>query len=654
MLRHFNLDVMRRIPSTLGGVIRVIFKCLQGLRNMVKKMRLPCGLRVAFIFITALVFGSDQTFSFESNPPAYTYRDVNIRKNEILNHQIHEPFPETQCRTEDYRDPCILGLLNGALTLFYEEPSASNVRTANGYLRAAVTRLSTSAGLTEFHGVRAGLLFRTLMFFGKNGEKQAGLIDPEIEAAAIRIFQKWAGPTCKIKEASREDVWSIWGSENHGAQRDATCWSAARLSMMYPEIGEFKYEDNSNAQEQKDAWSKYLKIYIKSRARNGVLIEYFSPTYAQYTLSPFYNYFDFADDSDLRRLSQNFLDLWWATWAQEQIDGTHGGSKTRAYPSVLANGSPMRLAAFMYFGFRTEIKLAPGQTPAITSAYRPPTVVADIAIDKKGRGTYEVRTRAPGHQYVPFYNNWYDIDPDAHDIVRIAYVTPSFIMGSALYPKKDVKYWSSISCQNRWAGVVFEGDGSQRVSISPGSSQSNRSNCNSFWSVQYKSMLIAQRLSSPYGVNVGPMRIWVGPSFRTSKCSTWTILEGNGYVAIEPAWGSMFPDEKNPNFLALSDSEAPVILQAAERSEYRTSEDFCADLANLTLRISDGGIEISHKVENRSVIFYTRSQRLPKIDGVEISLNEDFVFRSPFIRLSRGGAIVRIAKDGKVLDLNFE
>ena len=42
-----------------------------------------------------------------------------------------------------------------------------------------------------------------------------------------------------------------------------------------------------------------------------------------------YNFRDFADDPTLRIRAGLLLDLYWATWGQEQINGVRGGGKTR-------------------------------------------------------------------------------------------------------------------------------------------------------------------------------------------------------------------------------------------------------------------------------------------------------------------------------------
>ena len=47
--------------------------------------------------------------------------------------------------------------------------------------------------------------------------------------------------------------------------------------------------------------------------------------YNCHTLKGIYNLYDFSADQKLRKKAGNFLTLYYARWAQEQIDGVRGG-----------------------------------------------------------------------------------------------------------------------------------------------------------------------------------------------------------------------------------------------------------------------------------------------------------------------------------------
>jgi len=54
--------------------------------------------------------------------------------------------------------------------------------------------------------------------------------------------------------------------------------------------------------------------------------------------------------------------------------------------------------------------------------------------------------------------------------------------------------WAAISSQNRWSGVIFDGDRDARVFPAPYNTKGS-SIYNGFWSVQSKGTMISQRLS---------------------------------------------------------------------------------------------------------------------------------------------------------------
>ena len=64
-----------------------------------------------------------------------------------------------------------------------------------------------------------------------------------------------------------------------------------------------------------------------------MFIEVQSRGYGSHTIKNIYPLYDFSERAETRRLAKNFLDLFWALWAQEQIDGASGGGMSRVYPA---------------------------------------------------------------------------------------------------------------------------------------------------------------------------------------------------------------------------------------------------------------------------------------------------------------------------------
>ncbi|MGE0714169.1 MAG: hypothetical protein AB7P02_01895 [Alphaproteobacteria bacterium] len=570
------------------------------------------------------------------------------RRAQVLAAQAERPFPKPECRAElTVEDPCILGQLNQALALFHRAGGAAR---ANDLLRAAVAQARVRPGWErEFHGVKAGLFFRIVALFGAAGTRQRGLVAPEVERAVGGLFAEWSARSCRVADARNGDTWRVWGSENHGAQRDGACWAASVLD------GGGHHADGSTAADQRAAWEAHLKAYMRARGREGVLIESFSPTYAQYTLANFHNYLDFAADPEMRRLARATLDLWWALWAQEQTGGVHGGAKSRAYPRIIADGTPLDGLPWLYFalGPRTPRVQGPGLAAMTTSDYQPPEVVADLALDVAGRGTYEVRTRAPGLARRPFADDWYEVDPDAGGTVRVAHVAPGFVMGTAMVARRPGKEWTAMAAQNRWSGVVLAGDPRARIVAAP-EARGSRSNYNAILSVQSGAAQILQAPRAPVGVATGAMRIWFGKPLARVERDGWIFAEGRGaWVAVRPARGGYRWDRDEPSWMRPDEEDAPVVVQAAEKSQFADFRRFQEAVLALPLRITAERVEFRGLGKSGTLALPLTGAGPPAIDGRPVDLDPPWVLASPFVNQRRGEATVTVAKDARRLVIDF-
>ena len=87
------------------------------------------------------------------------------------------------------------------------------------------------------------------------------------------------------------------------------------------------------------AGTAYYKEWLRERARKGMLVEFSNNHYNPVTIKGIYNFVDFAEDMELRELARKWLDLFWITWGQEQIDGVKGGGMARIYQGGSARTS---------------------------------------------------------------------------------------------------------------------------------------------------------------------------------------------------------------------------------------------------------------------------------------------------------------------------
>jgi hypothetical protein len=595
-----------------------------------------------------------------------------LRRASIWQIEAESPFPSPNCGAAS-SEQCILGKLNHALVLFAGNRNAQNIVEGNAEIADAVTALPNSSGFnTEesagdgegsaqpFHFMRAGLLYRIVRLYGLAGSSAPRRLIPSSEQSIQALFWSWAKGDCRSSDANAAHLWTPWMSENHDAQHDATCWEAADLFRRSAEYKTKQYDDGTFSAAQYAAWSSYLKSWIRERARWG-LVEYFSPTYARYTLDNVYIYNDFSDDPQLRNLAHEFLDLWWAEWAQEQVDGVFGGTAARVYLKAVADDSPLSGLSWMYFGKggNAEDVRAPGVFPLTFSEYRPADVIVDIALDAVGRGTYTVDTRAPGLGSSPGCRTsrglrgtqQCSLDPRADVIRRTAYVTSGFVMGTPETAKLPADNWFAGSSQDRDADLVMAGgDPRARIVVFPLAVRGGGKHYDGIWAVQSKGTQIAMAAPAPYSKNIEQMRVWFGAPLQREEKSGWVFVHGAAYAAVRPAFGGYHWDNQDPNWLVADALKSPIIVQAATTDEYPGLAAFEKAVLAAPLTANSNYVEFAGLSGAGRVAL---SNGVGRINDTPVDMAFGASIRSPFVNQAPGSGHVTIAKGSRTLELDF-
>ena len=290
-------------------------------------------------------------------------------------------------------------------------------------------------------------------------------------------------------------LWTAHSSENHHANHFASCWAATLLLSREPAYRDL-IADHHSVNEHHAAWTAVIE-YLRQRGRKGMSVEIDSSSYSKTTLAAIYLVHDLAEEPELRQLASHYMTLAWALWAQQQINGVNGGAKTRCYAeSAEASENPLSAAAWYVLGSDDLPK--PNRPPSsafLTSTWKIPDVVLDIAFDISGRGTYEAIQRKvglrPAKEIEPRYK--IHLAPDAQALVRYTYATPDFIMGSLFCEALPSEAWNNISSQNRWHGAIFSGDRFARIYPY---CETKKSHYNAHWAIQRRGTLIAQKLKA--------------------------------------------------------------------------------------------------------------------------------------------------------------
>ncbi len=573
------------------------------------------------------------------------------RRNSMLSLQAANPYP---C---DPENPSAWCYMDNALANLYINQNL--VQANEAVIDACDYFLANDLG-QFFWG--ADLFLRIYELFNSDSVYFPGRLSSEAEAAMCNVFWQCAKTQSKVANA-KISTWELHGSENRDAMELTGWWGAAKVLRKVSPYNTYLYDDGYTAEQHYQAWNNFLKVYFPERAKRGLMVEIASG-YSPYTLQLWYNCFDFAEDAELKNLAKGALDLWWADWAQEQINSVRGGSKARLYQdnALLASADSCASMAWYYFGIGNAGSRHPNVMCLATSEYRIPLVVMDIALDVSGRGVYECSSRRlglfPDGHYPDNDPTTFDyyIDPNG-GILKYSYCTPNFIIGTSMLEKRPNNDWAGISSQNRWIGAIFAGHRDSRI-VPQCEGLVNGKTYNQYWTVQNKGTLIVQKIEDGLSKQTGNMRVYFSDDLVAVKTESndWVFINGpTSYAAVRPAWGGYTWDSNDNNWMLFNDELAPAIIDVVQSSDYANNfTSFKNDVLNNSLTIYPGDKIIYEGLRSSGTFtFYTKSNQLPEVDGVPINLKPSYTFKSPFINEDWGSGLVTITKNNRSLELDF-
>ncbi|MEO2048151.1 MAG: DUF1961 family protein [Pirellulales bacterium] len=299
----------------------------------------------------------------------------------------------------------------------------------------------------------------------------------------------------------------------------------------------------------------------------------------------------------------------------------------------------------------------------ITSDYRLPLVVMDIALDTRGRGNYEIIQRRMGLARDGYYTPpGYRLRTDFGGILRYSYCTPDFIIGTLMCEARPLEDWTMISSQNRWHGVIFAGHPDARLYVQCRAEKAART-LNQQWSVQRKGTLISQRLSGEkYSRDAEELRVWFAKSGLNNRRERgrWVFVEAPAaYAAVCPVAGGYHWVEASGrvdgDWLCCENSLTPVIVEVASKTEFADYQSFQDAILASELQFENQKLTYTG-LDGDQFTFYADYSQVPEINGQAIDYAPEHVFKSPFIQSVWNSGIVTITKGNrkKVLDFGSE
>jgi len=567
-------------------------------------------------------------------------------------------------------------LLFAARALYLNE----QVNEANAALREMcqyhLDRPQTLLEIHSFQNVPSELVSLCL-FYGPEGSRTKGLISEETYQVILKTLWAWTSAKSKVAEAEVQEsqTWTTRSSENHHANWFSSCWAASFFLAGMTEYRDRKFEDGHTAREHYDAWTAYLREYYRQRGSKGMTVEIDSPSYASATLSAAYTVYDLAADSVLKRRAGDYITLYWALWAQQQLDGVNGGAKARCKTGAAGGGNDfIRRAAWYVMGIGTPEFEHRSMLSFVTSSWRMPDVVRALALDPAGRGTYEVLERRPGLMRPGRQKeeSLCPLNPDFGGIVRYGWCTPDFIMGSLLLEARPNTDWATISSQGRWHGVIFRGATDARIYPF---CETKKSTYNQHWAVQRKGTLISQKLKDSKGA--AGLRVWFSKDGLSVplKEGDWYFTEADGaWAAVRVVSGeslllkdSLPPARKKTNededgdedgpskggiILKCEDDFSPVIIEVARKADFPSRADFQKAVLALPLTLENGVLSHTGLGGDR-FIFFTDQSRPPEVNGQPVNYAPARVYDSPFVQSDWNSGRVSLRKGTRTLALDF-
>jgi len=583
--------------------------------------------------------------------------------------------------------------------------------------------------------------------FGSKGRLFPGRLYPETEKAILDFL--WERMLYKNDiHLARKSTWWMIGSENHDLVAKVSSLISSQIFMnepdykdrVYPDLGtgggekywfhhiygkgriegphgRANYKDGKKytAADHYRQWVKYFDEYFSERAKKGFFVEVASPFYMAVSVSYLTDIYDLCDDRRLTAKTEKFLDLVWADWAQDQLNGVRGGAKTRFSGHNRGDRWADAMYKFARFYFGGEGNSGTHFFTQLLSRYELKPIIWHIALDRKGLGEFAYLSRKPGEEENvwprPLGAERTMLCNTESRFVRYSWVTPDYILGCQMDHPAAVH--SHLSSGARWQGVTFKGQGRPRVfpaSLITGdkgdgvTTTFKKIENDGKWSLQYtaycrtvqdKNVMLAQQCRRWFQINpdwfpakeMGNQEygIFFGSNLdRIEEKDGWIfVVEGDAYLAVRPVVGEYYKgwtilkDDSTPGatskvfqdsyewnddrtMIRMKDNYAGMIFEASRKRHHKTLEEFIEDILDNPLVLEKTVVPGWHTLRYRGcgenakeIYFNLANTEIPMVGGKRIDYLPAMLFDSPYIRSKFGSGKIDIEYDGKKLKLDF-
>jgi len=431
------------------------------------------------------------------------------------------------------------------------------------------------------------------------------------------------------------DIWKLKGTENHHVTFGPTTWY---LYLGYlkqdPEYAQRELYDGKTVTEWCDAWGDYWKQWLEARALKGLWIE-MGAGYAKYSYPGILALYVGAEDPQVRRRAEMFLDLSFIEEAQISYGNMRGGGKSRASMNPLSGIGhilPVLYGEGVLLGHY-------GLHEAVISGYRPPMEAMLI------RKQYElpetpiiIANRRPG-----------EVDAEGalkaeSALVNYGYKTRHFLLGSIL--RAPHTKTSPLFGQNLRSGLLFaSGEG-----IFPNPESVGRY-MDPYYSFQHENVMVLQKNKGAKNTTVG---IYVKPKAKKVERDGWVFVDdGQAYGAIRVLEGGYHWDGKGAN--VLPDQElAPMLIQGGDADGFGSFDQFMAAVLGNTITWDGEKVEYAGPNQTRIEFFSRPVGKLPRVAGRDYTFLPAAAYESPFLNSEAGTSTATVTVGSLKTVYDFE
>jgi len=568
--------------------------------------------------------------------------------------------------------------------------------------------------------------------FGSKGSVAPGRLYPDTEKALLETLWERMKDKDDIHLA-RQSTWWMIGSENHDLVAKVSSLITSRIFMNEPAYRDRVYPDRGTgggnkywfhrmygkeavdgpegradekegtaytAADHYEAWVAYFHGYFTERAKRGFFLEVASPGYMAVTLTYLTDIFDLSGDKALANKAEKFIDLVWADWAIDQLNGVRGGAKTRVARGTRWKDAMYRMARF-YMGGEGS-----AQTHYFTqflSQYELKPIHWHIAMDREGLGEFAFISRKPGEEEdtwprPPGTERTLLCDTESR-FVRYSWITPDYILGCQMDHPAAIH--SHLSIQARWQGITFKGEAGPRVFptdiVTDAEGNPKVTKTKGYMrSVQEKNVMVLQqarrwRQVNPdwfpakdiYSLDYG---IYFTSNLdRIEEKAGWIFVEhGDAFLAIRPVMGeyaegwTILEDDASPGLTSaiveetyewsqdrrmvyLKNKYAGMIFEASRRKHHSSLESFITDILDNPIVLEKTVVPGWHILRYRGcsagakeIYFNLANSEIPMVGGERIDYAPDMLFESPYLKSKYKSAKIRIQHREEVMELEFQ